>query len=113
MRTYKSLLCGLAISMGALMPALAQQADADGFISLMDGKTFNGWKKTTENPDTWIIKDGAFVTSGSRSHLFYDGDAQPFKNFELKADVRTTSGSNGGIYIHTKYQPDNWPKEGY
>lgn len=92
----------------------AVNATAGGdWISLMDGETFDGWRKTEENPDTWIIEDGAFVTSGPRSHLFYDGPHLPFKDFELHAEVRTTSGSNGGIYIHTKYQPDNWPREGY
>ena len=67
----------------------------------------------TKNPDTWKIEDGAFVAHGKRGHLFYDGPGLPFKNFELKADVKTTSGSNGGIYIHTQYQPSGWPIHGY
>lgn len=86
---------------------------AGGWKKLMDGESFKDWKKSAENPDSWTIQDGAFVAHGKRSHLFYDGAEQPFKNFELKADVKTTSGSNGGIYIHTAYQATNWPKEGY
>jgi hypothetical protein len=46
-------------------------------------------------------------------HLFYTGDPKPFKNFELKVDVMTEPGSNGGIYFHTKYQPTGWPKFGF
>jgi hypothetical protein len=40
------------------------------------------------------------------AHLFYDGDVKQhnFKNFEFKADVMTTAGSNSGIYFHTVYQ---------
>lgn len=84
-----------------------------GFVSLMDGKTFNGWKMAEENQSTWKIEDGAFVAYGERCHLFYDGDLQPFKNFHLKVDVMTTPGSNGGIYFHTKYQARDWPRAGF
>jgi hypothetical protein len=53
------------------------------------------------------------VCKGERSHLFYQGDGKPFKNFHFKADVMTTPGSNAGIYFHTKFQPEGWPKYGY
>src|SRR6478609_8943217 len=76
----------------------------DGFKSLMDGKTFEGWKKAEESPDTWKVEDGAFVAHGPRCHLFYVGDEKPFKNFHLKVEVMTEPISNGGIYFHTKYQ---------
>jgi len=36
-----------------------------------------------------------------------------FKNFEFKADVMTTPGSNSGIYFHTEYQDSSWPQKGY
>jgi hypothetical protein len=84
-----------------------------GFVSLSDGKTFNGWKPAEESKDTWKVEDGAFVAHGNRCHLFYVGDDKPFKNFDLKVDVMTASGSNGGIYFHTKYQPSGWPREGF
>ncbi|HUR46442.1 MAG TPA: DUF1080 domain-containing protein [Candidatus Saccharimonadales bacterium] len=84
-----------------------------GFTSLMDGKSFEGWKMANEHPDTWKIEDGAFVAHGDRCHLFYVGDSKPFKNFELKVDVMTEPGSNGGIYFHTKYQNSGWPKYGF
>ena len=83
-----------------------------GFTSLMDGKTFDGWKVTTDNPSTWKIKDGAFVANGERAHLYYVGDEKPFKNFHLKVEVMTDVNSNGGIYFHTKYQADGWPRGG-
>lgn len=84
-----------------------------GFTSLMDGKTFNGWKPAEVNKDTWKVEDGAFVTRGNTCHLFYVGDQQPFKNFDLKVDVMTEHNSNGGIYFHTKYQSDGWPRAGF
>ena len=84
----------------------------DGWVSLFDGKTMAGWK-ASEHKDSWQVKEGALVCNGERSHLFYVGDDKPFVNFEFKADVMTTPGSNAGIYFHTKYQEEGWPKFGY
>jgi Domain of Unknown Function (DUF1080) len=87
---------------------------ADEWISLFDGKTFNGWK-INENPATFHIEDGMIVVNGERAHMFYDGDVMKhnFKNFEFKVKVMTTPGSNSGIFIHTTYQPEGWPSKGY
>lgn len=85
----------------------------EGFTPLMDGKTFSGWKVATENTNTFRIEDGAFVAQGKRCHLYFVGDDKPFKNFHLKVDVMTDTNSNGGIYFHTRYQPDGWPKGGF
>ncbi len=109
----RTLICALTASL--LLTAAARLAAADvepGFTPLTDGKTFKGWKAAEENPDTWVMEDGAFVTRGGRNHLFYVGDEQPFKNFHLKVDVMTDTNSNGGIYFHTKYQPQGWPNGG-
>lgn len=100
-------------SLISLLPLAAFAQTEEGFVSLFDGKTFNGWKTATEHTNTWKIEDGAFVTGGDRCHLFYVGDGQPFKNFELKVDVMTAPNSNGGIYFHTKYQDTGWPAAGF
>jgi hypothetical protein len=66
--------------------------------SLFDGKTLTGWQPS-ERPESWKIEDGAIVTSGDRSHLFYVGPVanHTFKNFEFSAEVMATPGSNSGI----------------
>lgn len=92
----------------------AQAADSEaGFVSIMDGKTFNGWKMANEHTNAFTIVDGAFRANGERCHLFYVGDGKPFKDFELKVDVMTQPNSNGGIYFHTAYQETGWPKAGF
>ncbi len=110
MRTSTLFTAMLALAASVTM---VRAADDDGFVSLMDGKTFNGWKMAEENQATWKVVDGAFVANGPRCHLFYVGDGKPFKNFHLKVDVMTDTGSNGGIYFHTKYQANGWPKGGF
>ena len=106
-----------AFTASALLAAIAHPASAaeaeEGFTPLCDGTTFNGWKTAEENTNTWKIEDGAFVAHGARCHLFYIGDEKPFKNFDLKVEVMTLPGSNGGIYFHTKYQANDWPKAGF
>lgn len=101
----------LALGLAAFSAMAAD--DETGFKSLMDGKTFAGWKIAEENTNTFQIEDGAFVAHGNRSHLFYVGEDQPYKNFHLKVDVMTEPSSNGGIYFHTKYQSQGWPKGGF
>jgi len=92
--------------------AFAKESE-EGFVVLTDGKSFTGWKSANEHTDTWKLEDGAFVSRGERCHLFYVGDAQPFKNFVLRVEVMTEPGANGGIYFHTKYQETGWPKAGF
>lgn len=84
------------------------------WISLFDGKSFNGWK-TSENPETFSIEDGCIKVAGKRSHLYYDGPVlnHDFKNFEFKAQVMTKPGSNSGIYFHTIFQEKGFPDKGF
>ena len=86
----------------------------DEWISLFNGKNLDNWK-VGNNAATFRIEDGMIVANGPVAHLFYDGDVKQhnFKNFEFKADVMTTAGSNSGIYFHTVYQEKSWPKKGY
>jgi hypothetical protein len=86
----------------------------DGWISLFDGKSLNGWK-VNEEEATFKVEDGKLVVNGNRSHLFYDGPVlnHDFKNFELKLEIMTFPGSNSGVYLHTEFQKDGWPSKGY
>jgi hypothetical protein len=102
-----------ALSMFAALCASAPLFAQD-WISLQDGKTLAGWKPS-ENPQSWTVQDGTFVSGGDRAHLFYVGKVakHEFRNFELSADVMTAPGSNSGIYVHTKWQGPGWPAAGY
>jgi hypothetical protein len=91
----------------------ARAETEEGFVAITDGKSFEGWKMGDADAKSWRIEDGAFVAQGERSHLFFVSDEKPFKDFELKVEVMTAPGSNGGIYFHTRYQESGWPKYGF
>ncbi len=84
------------------------------WTSMFNGKDLSGWKSNNEVPGVFTVANGELKVSGGRAHLFYgaNGDAS-FTSFEFKAKVKTTKGSNSGIYIHTAFEPKGWPSKGY
>ena len=84
---------------------MAKPAVEPGFTSLFNGKDFTGWK-ISGPAETFTIQDGAIVANGAASHCYYDGPFRnhSFRNFEVKVDVMTRAGSNGGVYVLTEYQ---------
>ena len=105
-------LCSLPLCL-LLLASFAYTPQVD-WVSLFDGKSLTNWK-VGENANTFSVENGTIVAHGPTAHLFYEGDVHQhnFKNFEFKADVMTTPGSNSGIYFHTEYQESSWPKKGY
>lgn len=116
--TLSTLVFLLILSLSGLWVAglsdLQYEQSNEDWVSLFDGETLDGWK-ANENTETFSVKDGKIVADGPRSHLFYTGDVENhnFTDFEFKADIMTTPGSNSGIYFHTEYQETGWPAKGY
>lgn len=110
----KSIVAAIIIAICFISCSSTKKINADGWVSLFDGKSFTGWK-VGDNATSFKIEDGAIAVNGNVAHLFYDGDVQQhrFKNFEFKASVMTLPGSNSGIYFHTTFQQGGWPQKGY
>jgi hypothetical protein len=94
----------LFVAAAFLLPVWPQTADP-GFTSLFNGKDFTGWK-IAGTAESFRIEDGAIVANGTASHAYYDGAVgnHSFRNFELRVDVMTRAGSNGGVYVLTQYE---------
>lgn len=79
--------------------------DADGWITLFDGKTLNGWRgyDRADVPNAWEVNDKAIHIKGSgagEAGAKDGGDlvfAHKFKNFELEMEWKVAKGSNSGI----------------
>lgn len=100
----------LIVTLCSPSPVLCSEQDEEGWISLFNGKDLSGWRIGDAEQGQWEVRDGMIVAQGPRSHIFTE---QEFKDFEFKAEVMTTPGSNSGIYFHTKYQETGWPMQGY
>lgn len=100
MRSFLLLSVALAAS-----PAVAEE----GWIEMFNGRDLSGWK--LNEGDGIKAEEGMIVIRGERAHLFYT--EREFKDFVFEADVKTTPGSNSGIYFHTAYQDDGWPAKGH
>jgi hypothetical protein len=81
--------------------------DADGWITLFNGKDFTGWRgynKEEGVPGRWIVEDGAIKINGSGTGEGQSSDggdiifAYKFKNFELSIDWKVSKGGNSGIF---------------
>lgn len=89
--------------------------DAEGFTSLFNGENLEGWTSSEDAPESFLVEDGALVCRGGKAHIYYTGGVgrSDFKNFELKLKVKTMAEANSGVYFHTRYQKDGWPKIGF
>ncbi|MDX1964079.1 MAG: DUF1080 domain-containing protein [Pirellulales bacterium] len=117
MRGWSSIFAGVLLVVGtsAVRAEDAPKADAEGFYSLFDGKSLDGWK-SNENPKMAVVEDGVLkIKKTGRSHLFYEGpvNKHDFQDFEFKAKVKIIGNSNSGIYFHTEFQDQDWPAKGF
>lgn len=108
----------LLLTLATVSLAADNPAAEEGFVSLFDGKTLDGWK-IGDNAEIFQVSDGMIVMecpadNRKPGHLFYVGEVAQhnFKNFDLRVDVMTYPKANSGIYFHTKYQESGWPKFG-
>ena len=80
--------------------------DENGYITIFDGETFNGWRGYGKDrvPTKWTIEDGCIKFNGSGGGEAQDGDggdlifAHKFKNFELEMEWKVSKGGNSGIF---------------
>lgn len=101
--------------LSALLAASSFVFADDGWVEMFNGKDLTNWKVSEESPVSFQVKDGALVVAGPRSHLFYQeqGEDAKLKNFEFEAMIKTFPEANSGIFIHTQWQKNNWPVNGY
>ncbi len=85
--------------------SLSFPIDKDGYITIFDGTTLNGWRGYGKDyvPGRWVIEDGCLKFNGSGGGEAQVGDggdiifAHKFKNFELELEWKISKGGNSGI----------------
>lgn len=76
---------------------LSEQERAEGFVSLFDGKTLNGWWVIGQNEEGFGVKDGAIEWKSRGGAALYTRDR--YDNFILRLDWKISPNGNSGIYI--------------
>jgi hypothetical protein len=75
-----------------------------GFVSLFDGKTFNGWKLVNQHGPGYGIANGIlFCQRGGGGNLLTEKE---YENFIFRFEFRLESGSNNGIGIRAAQEGD-------
>ncbi|MEO8498416.1 MAG: family 16 glycoside hydrolase, partial [Planctomycetota bacterium] len=106
----------LALAVAFALPCQVQ-ADDDGFVSLFDGKTLEGWDG---DPKFWSVSDGAITgqttddnkTKGNTFIIWKGGDVA---DFELKLEYKIINGNSGIQYRSFLLEngADQWRIGGY
>ena len=79
----------------------AQSADKDGFISIFNGKTLEGWEAMpAKTAPAWTVKDGMIVGNGDkgRGYLTFSPNKE-VADLELKFSYRFPGKGNSGVSI--------------
>ena len=118
---YRHLVWTLSYAVAAAVVTAADERTQgppvdDGFTSIFDGKTLNGWRCVpAENIDDWSVRDGVLVAKGTEDKLVYlvwrDED---LRDFELKLQYRMVTKGNTGVEIRSRVDASGKrPFEGY
>lgn len=97
----------------AFGPATAADDDKD-FTPLFNGKDFTGLKfalnkKDADPKETWSVKDGTIVCTGSPNGYFYTDKS--YKNYVLRVEFKyPKNAGNSGYLIHITGDHKVWPK---
>ena len=86
--------------------AVGTKPDADGFVSLLNGRNLNGWEG---DPKYWSFEEGALtgVTDGSlKMNRFITWTGSTIRNFDLRVKVKVTAGGNSGLQYRGTSRPD-------
>jgi len=86
------------------------KGDADGFLTLFNGRDLIGWKTHPKQPGNWRVEKGVLIGSGPAiSHLYTTrGD---YKDFHLLLEARIGDGDMGGVVFRCPFgpHPPTWP----
>lgn len=83
--------------------SLTSEEKAEGFVSLFDGNSLNGW---TGNKDGYVPGDGTITVNpdaGGGGNLYTEKE---YSNFVLRFEFQLTPGANNGLGIHAPLTGD-------
>jgi uncharacterized protein (TIGR03000 family) len=85
------------------------KVDAEGFVSLFNGKDLSGWKfEPAKAESAFSVEDGVIVVKGQPAGYFYTDKS--YKNYVLRFDWKFVKDGNSGLLVHITGGHKVWPK---
>ena len=114
-------ICLLLLTAAPLLARAAEPApDADGFMSLFNGKDLTGWDG---DPRLWSVKDGVIrgettAENPAKGNTFLIRKEVTAADFELRLKFRCNAANNSGVQYRSKHVTDGkvsnpWVVHGY
>jgi hypothetical protein len=89
--------------------ALATEGDEEGFVSLFDGQTLDGWHLM--NGASFVAEDGVIKLNGGSGWLRSDKE---YADYILRLELRFMKPKqDGGVFLRASLEGDNWPNQKY
>ena len=89
--------------------SLAADKAEEGFVSLFDGKTLDGWHLM--NGAKFVVEDGVIKHNDGRGWLRSDKE---YADFILRLEFRFMKpGQDGGVFLRAGKEGKNWPDRKY
>jgi hypothetical protein len=96
----------------APVPPPEKEPESRAFVPLFNGKDTTGWKTHPSQPGNWRVEDGVLIGAGpATSHLYTEADH--YKDFHLRAEVKINDSGNGGVYFRAPFGPTAPPAKPY
>jgi len=80
---------------------LSNREKQDGFVSIFNGKDFEGWSGPVDNYD---VKDGAVMCKAGKGGTIFT--KQEYSDFVVRLEFKVPSGGNNGLAIRYPGQGD-------
>jgi Domain of Unknown Function (DUF1080) len=78
--------------------------DENGFVTLFDGKSLNGWKLVRGHGPGYVVKDSVLVCpADGGGNLFTEKE---YSNFIFRFEFKTEPGGNNGVGIRAPLEGD-------
>ena len=110
-----------SLTLAFLAAAAAAGAENDGWLSLFDGKTLQGWHVAARPEDVeknyWSVQAGAITCDSrgrSKHNYVWLVSNQEFADFDLKMKIRSfrESGGNSGVQVRSRYDVESYWLDG-
>lgn len=77
----------------------------EGFVSLFDGKTLDGWTEIHKHGPPYFVANGVIASAPDAGNDLVT--ERSYTNFILRMDFKLTAGANNGVGIRTPFEKAN------